>query len=385
MEFSRYSGPVGVPSLDTYIRWVLPDVIAPYNLGMAQPPSTSRRRGARGPAPVLPVNIRDVARLAGVSPATVSRVFSGKSSVSQGLHDKVIHAADELGYVVNHLAMAMMGTGLRQLGFIASQMSETTAEIFSGVEQIATRNGRLVMTCLTHDDDELEKHQIDSLCQQRVAAVIRVGPTETDAACEARIASYAAALEAIGARLILADHHYIPSLPQILTVSYDQLGGARQAVAYLAGKGHTRIAFLGWAKTATANQRFLGYSLGMKQAGLKIDSACVVQCADQISDAHLSAMPLLKNKKPPTAIVCVSDLVAIGVYRATRDLGISIPDSVAITGFGNTLYAADLTPSLTTIAAPIHHLGLRAAELALSGENTMVELSTDLVIRDSAG
>jgi len=345
-----------------------------------------RKRGTRGPAPSDEVNLRDVALRAGVSPATASRVFSGHASVSETTRTKVLAAADELGYVVNGLAQAMMGAGRRSLAFVTSSMAGPAfADLASGAEQVATTNGNLFLIALTHGDPDREREIIETLRENRTAGVLLAGSTMPGKESEERIASYASALTSVNASLVLTGHPYLPSQPDLQCVNYDQIGGIRKAVALLASKGHTRIAFLGWSNSTTANQRFLGYSLGMKDADLVIDSSLVVECPNEVVQAHLAALLILKGPTPPTAIVCLTDQVALGVYRAARDFAVSIPDQLAVTGFDDSSFCSDLTPGLTSVHAPFYNVGVRAAQLALNLtlKETRVDLPTELVVRES--
>jgi len=344
------------------------------------------RRGTRGPAPTADTNLRDVARLAGVSPATASRVFTGKAVVAEPTRAKVLAAAGELGYVVNGLAQSMLGTGRRHLGFVTSlAYGPATAELINGAESVTASHDSLFLLALAAGDPEREAAAIAAWCQQRVTGVLLAAPAAIGKEADAAIASYAAALTAVGATLVLVGQ--TAAAPGVLSVNYDQVGGMRQAVRLLIDHGHTRIAFLGWANTPAANQRFLGYSLEMKNAGLTIDSSMIVECPNEIADAHLATLLLLGRPTPPTAVVCLSDQVATGVYRAARDLGVTIPDQLAVVGFEDWPCAADLTPPLASVQVPFRDIGVRAAELALglADVNEPVELPTTLVVRESAG
>ena len=347
-----------------------------------------RRRGTRGPAPSEEVNLRDVAHRAGVSPATASRVFSGHAAVSDQTRAKVLTAADELGYVVNGLAQTMMGAGRRSLAFVTSSMAgQAFIDLASGAEHEATTSGNLFLIALTHGDDDREREVIETLREQRTAGVLLAGSTVPGKESEEKIDSYAEALASVNASLVLCGHPYLPSLPTLQSVNYDQIGGVRKAVQLLASRGHSRIAFLGWSNTTTANQRFLGYSLGMKDADLTIDSTLVVECPNEVVQAHLAALLILKSATPPTAIVCLTDQIALGVYRAARDFKVSIPEQLAVIGFDDSPFCADLTPTLTSIHAPFYNVGVRSAQLALklTLQETRVDLPTQLIVRESTG
>jgi LacI family transcriptional regulator len=240
---------------------------------------------------------------------------------------------------------------------------------------------------LTHSDIDLEQEIIQTLTEQRVAAVLLTGATRPNKDSDERIARYAQALASVQAKLILCAHPHVPTLPDIKAVNCDNPGGVRLLVQHLVAKGHRRIAFLGWSDTTAANQRFLGYSLGLRDAKLPLEASLVIECADDVVGGHLAALLLLKKPDPPTAIVALNDAVAVGVYRAARDISISIPKDLAVTGFGDSPFATDLTPPLTSIRVPYYEIGRRAAQVAFDPDFTesRVELPTDLIVRDSTG
>jgi LacI family transcriptional regulator len=251
----------------------------------------------------------------------------------------------------------------------------------AGAEHIATDHQRLFLWSLTDGDDGLEERLIESLCAQRVAAVLLAGPRPTGQGADERLRGYATALSAVGATLIVCDHQGPPEVPSAWC---DEADGVAQAVRLLASQGHARIGFLGSNGTTSAAQRLLGYARGLRDAGLSTDASLIADCRDGVVDAHLATLLLLRSALPPTAVICLSDIIALGVYRAARDLGVAIPHQLSVVGFGDLPASADLIPALTTIQAPYYDLGARAAELALgASSHPRIELPTQLVKRDS--
>jgi LacI family transcriptional regulator len=225
-----------------------------------------------------------------------------------------------------------------------------------------------------------------TLREQRAAAVLLAGSTATGKAFEQRIAGYAAELETIGARLVLCGHPALPRLPTVLTVDYDHAGGVRRAVGHLAAKGHRRIAFVGLQPgRTTPAQRLRGYRQGLADAGLASDPSLVVSCLNDTEAAEQAARELLRRPDRPTAVTALTDVVAVGVYRAARGLGMAIPADIAVAGFDDAPFVVDLTPSLTTIRAPFWEVGVRGARLALGLDDHAghVQLPTELLLRDS--
>jgi len=306
--------------------------------------------------------------------------------VSESTRLKVLASAQELGYVMNNLAQAMVGAGHRSLALVTSSLEPSwVSDLATGAQDTAAKNAHPFLLALTHGDAKREQQIFASLIEQRVAAVLMTDSAGAEGPSEEKLATYASALASVGAVLVMCGYQFFPTMPQILTVNCDQVGGVRQAVQHLTSKGHRRIAFLGWNRTTTAGQRFLGYSLGMRDAGMAIDPALVIECTDDAVEAHLKSALLLKSTSPPTAIVCFTDNTARGVYRAARDFAIIVPLQIAIVGFDDSPTATDLTPGLTTVSAPYVDLGARAASVALRlvDENQNPELPTELIIRGS--
>ena len=278
--------------------------------------------------------------------------------------------------------------GQRPLAFITSDiLSFAGTTVVRGAESIATEHRNPFRLAFTHEDGDYEKELIETLCTQQVAAVILTDSTEAVKADDERIADYCDTLGAVGARLVLCGHPPLPALPKVLTVNYDQVGGVRKVVVDLANKGHSRIAFLGCGTSAMARQRFLGYTLGLQDAGVSMDSSLMIACPDATAESHLAALLLLRSPNPPTGIICLTDAIAMGVYRAARDSSIEIPSQVAITGFGDSPYTGDLSPGLTSVHVPYFDLGASAAKLGLGvGDDSMhAILPTTVVLRESSG
>ncbi|MDR0284179.1 MAG: LacI family transcriptional regulator [Propionibacteriaceae bacterium] len=349
---------------------------------MSQTITETTRRGTRGPAP-LETNIRDVASRAGVSPATVSRVFSGSASVSEPTRTRVLEAADELGYVAS--PPHPLATR-RPLAVIAKSIDKpAVAQMISGAEAVARAEDTPLSLAFTGGDGATEQAILQDFHDQRVVGVLLIGSTKPGPESEQKIRDLAEGLNAQGTRLVLAAHPHVETLPDIPTVNYDNADGMRQVVRHLTQIGRRRIAFLGQADTTTAAQRFRGYSEGLRELGYDIDPSLVVECPDEIVPAHLAALLLLNGPYPPDAIVALTDDIAIGVCRAARDIAVNIPYDLAVTGFDDSPYAADLMPSLTTVHVPFRDIGARAAQILLtldeSDDRTL--LPVDLIVRGS--
>ncbi len=346
----------------------------------------ARRSASPGPEGSGGATLADVAERAGVSRATASRVLSGRAAGKAASHARVLAAAEELGYVVNGLARSMMGVGRRSIAFISSVMvGPTFASMAAGAEDIATANGHLFTMCTTRGDASREEALIETLTEQRVAAVLLVGATPSDQEFEERAARYAQVLARVGAQLILCGRAALTALPQIASIDYDHRGGVHSAVSHLVSLGHRRIAFIGALDdTTTSHQRLLGYQDGMADAGLP--DTLTFQSGNSSDEAEAAATAFVLAHPDITGIVCQTDIMAVGVCRALRAAGIAIPAAVSVVGFDDMQLVADLTPSLTTVRAPFHDVGELAGRIAVGEAYTgPVVLPSELVVRGSTG
>lgn len=336
-----------------------------------------RRAGSRGPARVGAVNLRDVAAHAGVSPATASRVFGGSAKVHDSTRERVLASAQELGYVVNGLARAMQGRGPRTVAFIVRVMiGPTFASLAAGAERVAGENGHLLFMSTTHGSPEREAELIATLREQRVAAVLLVGSTESDASFDARASGYARDLADIDAPLILCGRPPIAGDP-LVAVDYDQRAGVGMAVDKLVELGHRRIAYVGEPRgMTTAEQRMDGYRDALVRHGLEFDPELVREGLNSEDDGERAVERLLADRTGATAIVSMTDNIAIGAYRAARKAGLRIPDDLSVVGFDDVPIVGDLTPGLSTVHPPFYEVGVAAAEIALGlapAENILLQ------------
>ncbi|MGA0567262.1 LacI family DNA-binding transcriptional regulator [Rathayibacter sp. KR2-224] len=329
-----------------------------------------RQGGSRGPARVGAANLRDVAARAGVSPATASRVFGGHSNVHADTRARVLAAADELGYVVNGLARAMTGRGPGTVAFVVrSMIGPTFASLAAGAESVARANGHLLLISTTEGDRERERELVSTLREQRTRAVLYVGSTESDAEFDSRIAGYAKDLSDVDASLVLCGRPPVKGAPGIVSVDYDHRAGVGVAVDELVALGHTRIGYLGEGKgMTTAEQRIDGYRKAMSRHRLPHPRDLVGNAANTEEAGEAAARELLSSDARPTAIVAMTDNIAVGSYRAARSLGIRIPEDLSIVGFDDVPFVGDLTPGLTTVHPPFFEVGVHAAKIALGLE-----------------
>ncbi|MDX3639119.1 LacI family DNA-binding transcriptional regulator [Streptomyces sp. MB09-02B] len=353
------------------------------------PTAVSRRRRSQSDAE-RPSTIRDVAERAGVSVATVSRTLAGNYPVSAATRERVMEAVESLHYVVNIHAKALSG---RVAGPIALVLRDITgpslAHVAAGIEQEAALQGRLSLVCATHGDAGRENDLVQLMREQHAAAVVLVGGAVQDEAYFQRMTEYARTLHATGSRLVLVGRPPLPGDLPVTVVDYDNRGGAFQAADHLLAQGHRRVLYLGGdPRLSTGEQRRQGYLHALRAHGVKETRELNVPGLYTRVSGYQRTRDALKAGVDFTGIIAGTDMVALGALAALREAGLSIPQDISLVGFDDVLFAADLSPSLTSVRVPYEDLGRTAVRLALdrteriSGGDHVV-LSTQLVIRQS--
>lgn len=329
--------------------------------------------------------LADVARCAGVSPATASRVINGFARVRPETRRQVEDAITNLGYVRQRATRISDRRPTRSVAFV---VCEDALRVFSdpffgralqGAGQLLAPSGSQVVLLMARSDKDM-RSVVDYLHGDHVDGALAVSMHAGNAAMLAEIEL---PVVSVG-RPVCAD-------PDRYTyVDADNRGGAEAAVRHLIGSGRTRIATIAGPKDmAPSVDRLVGYRVALEDAG-RFDPGLVAH-GDfrQVSGEHL-ALRLLDRRPDLDAIFVASDLMAAGVLRALRRTGRKVPADVAVIGFDNSPLARTTQPQLTTVDQPIEELGARAARelLALiAGSATQprqVVLDTRLVLRESA-
>ena len=331
-------------------------------------------------------SITEVARLAGVSPATASRVVSSSGyPVSAATRERVLEAARTLDYVPNALARGLLKSRVPVVAVIVHDITDPYfAEVVRGVEDGASSAGYLVITCSSERNAERERSYVRLLRSIRAAAVVFAGSGLDDPVLNDEIERHLAAMRADGAAVVHLSPHALGE-PE---VSVDNATGIAGMVAALVGFGHRRIAFLAGPRSLyVARERLAGYRRGLDDAGIGFDEQLVVRTGFDREGGALGVDTLLAGDAPFTAICCANDLLALGALQRLAELGIDVPDEVSVAGFDDIPTAALTAPSLSTVRLPLREMGRRGFEHAdrlLAGDRPeRLELPTELVLRDS--
>ncbi|MFZ1397730.1 MAG: LacI family DNA-binding transcriptional regulator [Candidatus Promineifilaceae bacterium] len=295
--------------------------------------------------------IKDVAKRAGVSFKTVSRVLNDDTAVRHETRAKVIEAIEALDYRPNIMARSLRSQRTHTIGFVSDLIASTTyaSRIIQGAQERAWENDYLLLLINTGGNQAMKQTAVDTLLDRQVDGIIyatmyhrEVHPPEN--------------IREVPTMLIdcfMADN----SLPSVVP---NEEEGGYNATLHLLQKGHRRIGYICDNSGVVATfGRLAGYQKALADYGIPFDPDLTCFLGSSISrNGFLGAKTLMQLENPPTALFCFNDRMAMGAYDAMRSLNLTIPDDVAIVGFDNQdLVAADLNPGLTTMALPHYEMG----------------------------
>jgi LacI family transcriptional regulator len=335
----------------------------------------------------------DVARLAGVSTATVSYVVNdvanGRVSISEETRLRVLAAVDKLGYVPDARAQSLASGGTSTIGLITPDIHNPHFwETIDGVEQEARDAGyRILLSSITPDYKNAEDIFKD-LSNRRIDGLILMGTfidqSEATQITLNRLLKRRLPIVEISDRFDV--NHNIDR------VVSDYREATREVMAHLLSLAHRRIGLIyGVATPELAEDRRQPYLDCLREAGLAVNPDLIVECGPTIEDGYQAARQLLQRPSRPTALLAINDLLAIGAMRAAGDLNLAIPHDVSLAGFDDIPMARYLMPRLTTASKDASNLGREAAKLLLARLNDPflprreTRVATRLILRESIG
>lgn len=333
----------------------------------------------------MSATLTDVARRAGVSLATASRVLSDSSyGVKADLRERVLAAAAALHYVPNAHAQALARSSTSTVGVIVHDVSDPYfSEITRGIQRVASTADRLAMICNTYGDLERELAYVRLLHAHRVEALVLAGSGWNDRAFTQRLAAQLDAFTEAGGRLVLIGRHHVAGD----AVMPDNVGGARAMAQALIELGHREIGVItGPPLLTTTRDRLDGVRGALAEAGLTIPASQIVESDFSRDGGATAALELLDRAPQLTAIFALNDTMAVGTLAALRERGIAVPGTVSVAGFDDIGMTRDTMPTLSTVHVPMVEMGARAMELALTahdGQWRVEHFPTRLVLRDS--
>jgi LacI family transcriptional regulator len=329
-----------------------------------------------------PMNLQEVAILAKVSTATVSRVLNNVGPVKNSTRTRVLKAVAELKYHPNLHARNLAGGKSRTIGIIVSNMENPFfVDIYKAAEQAALSKGFDVVLANTDYDPEHLIHNIRLMIGRRVAglalAVSEMDPTLIDELCDKNI------------RTVTYDAGLLRRNSSNIIVNYAK--GIERIVSYLHELGHRRMAFISHHRSLRPlSFRERGFREAVERYSPVIEWRIVAD-VDGIDGGRNAVRAILASGFHPTAIICVNDVMAIGALHELREAGLRVPQDVSVTGFDNIKLAEIVNPSLTTLHIPrdrLGHLMMQHLMADDSGDEQFqpeTVIDPEFVVRESTG
>lgn len=331
------------------------------------------------------IKIADVAKEAGVSVATVSRVLNKNGPVSPEALEKVNLAIAKLNYQPNVWGRRLRRRESRMLLIFVTNISNPFyASIVAGIQEEARSHRFGTMLCITNGDRNRQQEFLELLFDGQADGAVTLCVDKDDKD-----------IKKIAAKVPIVQCCEYCKDADIAHVSVDNFGAAEQIIRYLASLGHKKIGFIGSVnRFVSSEDRYRGYEAGLKQAELPFNAEYTAYANWDYSfqSGIAAAKAILSKEDRPTALFCISDVLAMGAIRAAGQLGIKVPEELSVVGFDDVEYATMLNPMLTTVSQPLYALGKVSAELLIEQIETGEEkekgkreifLEHKLVIRDS--
>lgn len=310
---------------------------------------------SEGATPRRPT-IKDVARLAGVSPSTTARALSGEGYVAEPVRVRVKEAAAELGYIRDAQASNLRKRESRSVGVLVSDLRNPFyADLAAGIGRVARDSGYTMILVDDRGSKQQEMEAVRTFLSMRVAGVI-VTPLTADAS---------AFLLAQNVPVVEVDRTFSGGASDAVLI--DNRGAARRMTDHLLSLGHRRIALMvdemDWT---TGADRFLGYEESLREYGIPADESLVVRAGWDVEAARTAAVDLLARRTRPTAVFSASNIIAEGVWRAAMDLGFRIPADLSVVSFDDAAWMSMVSPGVTAVVQDTLVLGDAAMRAILN-------------------
>ena len=295
----------------------------------------------------MSATIRDVARQAGVSISTVSRVLNGTSPVHESKRQAVVAAAEALGYVPNPAARSLLGKRTGAVGALLPFVrGEFFSELLGGLDEAAQALEMVLVVSTSHRQPSEFRRAVQAL-DKRVDGLVVMAPQIAAASASSLLRGDPVVFVNTDVEGVAAD-----------AFNFDNVGGARQLTEHLVGLGHERVALAaGPAEAGDARDRARGYREAMGRAGLP---TLEVAAGYAREDGAAAARALFGADPRPTALVAANDVAAMGALAELREMGLRVPEDVSVVGFDGTPMSAHSIPALTTVKVPIREIGAQA-------------------------
>jgi len=328
-------------------------------------------------------SVKEVAKTAGVSVATVSHVINGTRFVSPELAGRVRDAMAKLDYVPNLVARSLRTQRTHSLGFITADLANPYyPAVAKGASVAAAQRGYHVILVDCDDSPVVEEQATTVLLQKRVDGLMYTSIT-TDSAIPGRLRDRGTPCVLITRRTDRRDS---------LHVGIDNEGGMIEAVNHLARLGHRRIAFVrGNPSSSAAAARIKGFEEGLRRNHLVCEPTLICDGDYREASGYRAAQYLLELDVPPTALICSNDVMAFGAWQCLAQMGLHVPNDVSLVGFDDISLSSMGPVGLTTVRSPTYEMGATAANMLIDViegkalEHKTIQLAVELVVRDTTG
>jgi LacI family transcriptional regulator len=326
------------------------------------------------------ITIKDIAKQAGVSYATVSRALNNHPEINIETRKKIMRIAAEIGYQPNAIAQGLVKKETNTIGLIIPDITNPFyPEVARGIEDAANEAGYTIFLCNTNWKLQREENYLNVLRQKQVDGVIMAPASEERKHLKEVVTHWAKNMVFINR----------VNLGSVTSVLIDDIRGGRMAVEHLINKGYQKIAFVGGLADISSNrERFQGYQEALEAAGLKLNQAYIGGGDFKRASGHQVTERLLQLDPRPDAIFAANDILALGVIQAIKEQGLRIPEDMAVIGFDDIEFAALPEIQLTTVMQPKYDMGklaLQTLVAQIKGEERMVArkimLEPDLICR----
>lgn len=330
------------------------------------------------------MNIRDFAKLAGVSKTTVSMALNDDQRIPQKTKEKVLKAAKKFNYQPSMVARSLKSKKTKAIGLMLPSITNPFfPQILKGVEDIALKNEYSVVFCNFDEKIEKESLYFQMFENRWVDGIIFSGVTG-----DTQEINYIKEIQEKGIPIVFIDRGLEGRFNDVIMIDNDE--ATYKGTRYLLDLGHRRIGFInGPAGIRIFDKRLQGYKKALQENGIELDKSLIVEDEQSSKTAESAVKQFLTQKRPPTAIFTTSDLVAIAVLRTVQKSSLKVPQDISVMGFDDIPLASLVNPSLTTIAQPIQEMGREALKLLVDGierkdsPKRKIVLDTKLVVRES--
>lgn len=329
------------------------------------------------------VTIRQIAREANVSPTTVSRVINNDySSVAKSTRERILEIVARYDYRPGERKQAQADVLQKLAGVVLPNFEPFFIDVAVKLGDVLHELGFEILIRWSRDDFAVEQDNIERILEAGVQGILYMSTTASPKDCYAMLNERHIPYVVLDSYL---QEHNVPA-----AVCVDGARGMYDITNYLIENGHRDIAYISGISYDTFNHnRYLGYSKALLDAGIAVDPKVIKFGSFTFNSGRECMRVLLEGKRAFTAVVCENDIIAAGALDAMKELGVTVPDEISITGFDNSLVAEITTPKLTSVEQPLRDIARKAVELLIAQvnnqeiENRIIAYAPRIVVRNS--